>query len=49
MGDGRSQLPAVEVPGSSSLAGSHLELDSSFKVHTEKAGMADSELFVDLI
>lgn len=49
VGDGRSLLPAVEVPVSLSLAGSHLELDSSFKMHTGKAGMADSELFVDLI
>lgn len=49
VGDSGSLLPTVEVPASSSLGGSHLQLASSFKILTEKAGMADSKLLVDLI
>lgn len=41
--DSGNLLPTVEVPASSSLEGSHLQLDSSFKIHPEKAGMADSK------
>jgi len=49
VGDSRSLWLTVEVSAFSSLGGSQLQPDSSFKIHTEKAEMADSKLFVDLI
>lgn len=49
VGDSGNLLPTVDIPASSSLGGSHLQLDSSFKIYSEKAGMADSKSFVDLI